>query len=255
MIGLNRALSPMTSEPAAASPPFGTLLDETPHDCPYLPGRTAVLPARWYDKALDGDQVDALLAQADRRVGRTLYRPSCPSCQECKALRVPVMDFTPTRSQRRVMKQNEDIEVLAGPPQSTPERLALFNKHKLQRGLGEALSTLAHYRSWLVTSCMQTIETCYVLKGEVIGVGILDLGRLDASSVYFYFDPAHADRSLGTFSALAEMAWMRAQGRRYYYLGLYVAACDHLNYKARFFPHERLVDGAWRRFEAPASSR
>ena len=182
MIGVNRALSPMTSEPAAASPPFGTLLDETPHDCPYLPGRTAVLPARWYDKALDGDQVDALLAQADRRVGRTLYRPSCPSCQECKALRVPVMDFTPTRSQRRVMKQNEDIEVLAGPPQSTPERLALFNKHKLQRGLGEALSTLAHYRSWLVTSCVQTIETCYVLKGEVIGVGILDLGRLDAEA-------------------------------------------------------------------------
>ena len=78
MLAVNRVLSPMTSEPSATSPPFGTLLDETPHDCPYLPGRTAVLPARWYDKALDGDQVDALLAQADRRVGRSLYRPSCP---------------------------------------------------------------------------------------------------------------------------------------------------------------------------------
>ena len=255
MLGENRALSPMPSEPAAASPPLGTLLDDSPHDCPYLPGRTAVLPVRWYERALGGDEVDALFAQADRRVGRTLYRPSCPGCQECKALRVSVMDFTPSRSQRRVMKQNEDVEVLAGPPQHSPERLALFNKHKMLRGLGEAPITASHYRNWLVTSCVQTIETRYVLNGEVIGVGILDLGRRDASSVYFYFDPDHADRSLGTFSVLAEMAWMRNQGLRYYYLGLYVAGCDHLNYKARFFPHERLVDGVWRRFEAPETRR
>jgi arginine-tRNA-protein transferase len=32
------------------------------------------------------------------------------------------------------------------------------------------------------------------------------------------------------------------------YLGLYVAENAHLRYKAGFLPHERRIDGEWRRF-------
>ena len=63
---------------------------------------------------------------------------------------------------------------------------------------------------------------------KVIGVSILDFGEQDISSVYFYFDPDYDDRSLGTFSTLFEIQWMRVQGLRHYYLGLYVE-CSHLN--------------------------
>jgi arginine-tRNA-protein transferase len=41
---------------------------------------------------------------------------------------------------------------------------------------------------------------------------------------------------------------------RYLYLGLYVADCRHLAYKARFLPHERLVNGEWRRFDRESGS-
>ena len=47
----------------------------------------------------------------------------------------------------------------------------------------------------------------------------------------------------------------RAWGLRYLYLGLYVADCRHLAYKARFLPHERLIQGEWRRFDRPAEAR
>lgn len=230
-------------------PSQGLLVDATPHPCPYLAGRRAVLPMRWYPHRIEGEAFDQLLALSDRRVGRTLYRPSCPDCQACEGLRLPVAEFTPSRSQRRLLRRNADLEVLAGPPVVDRERLALFNRHKLERGLGEEGTTAAHYRNWLTVSCVRTVETRYLLDGRLVGVGILDLGAQDASSVYFYFDPDCADRGLGTFSVLAELAWLRSQGFRYYYLGLYVAECARLSYKARFTPHERLVEGRWQRFD------
>ena len=33
--------------------------------------------------------------------------------------------------------------------------------------------------------------------------------------------------------------------RKYVYLGMYVAENRHLNYKARFMPQERFVNGCW----------
>ena len=229
----------------------GIPVDQTPHPCPYLAGREAVLPLRWYQKRIPPAEFDALLATADRRVGRTLYRPSCPACTECRGIRVPIAEFRPTKSQRRAWKKNRDVRVMAGPPRVDSEHLELFNKHKLQRGLSERAASASHYRNWLTVTCANTVETRYLVGDKLIGVGILDLGKKDASSVYFYFDPEEERRSLGVFSVLAEIAWLRSKGFRWYYLGLYVRDCDQLNYKAKYLPHERLEEGTWVRYEAP----
>ena len=49
---------------------------------------------------------------------------------------------------------------------------------------------------------------------------------------------------------LYQIELCRRLGVPYLYLGYYVADCRSLNYKARFLPHERLVDGQWQRFES-----
>ncbi len=234
----------------ALAPADGLLIDRTPHPCPYLEGRVAVLPTRWYPR-IEPDRFDQLLAASDRRVGRTLYRPACPACTACQAIRIPLADFRMRRSQRRVWRRNQDLRVTVGPPRVDAERLTLFNRHKLERGLADRPTTARAYQEWLVTSCVRTVETRYHLGDRLVAVGILDLGRRAASSVYFYFDPDLSRRGLGTFSVLAECAWLRRQGLDWYYLGLYVRDCPQLAYKARFTPHERLVDGSWRRFEEP----
>ena len=76
----------------------------------------------------------------------------------------------------------------------------------------------------------------------------MDLGRNSVSSVYFYFDPSPelSQYAPGNYSALQEIAFCQQTGREYLYLGLYVADCDRLNYKARYKPHERLQGGHWR---------
>lgn len=230
--------------------PREVLVHDELEPCPYLEGQVARLPLRWQRAALSPDELDLALAAGDRRVGRMLYKTTCPACSACEPLRVPVAELEMSRSQRRVWRRNADVRVEVGPASFSDEKLALFNRHKLERGLARqdrALGTDG-YAGWFLRSCARTLETRYLLDGRLIGLGILDLGARDASSVYFFFDPDLSDRSLGTFSALYECEWLRLQGGRYYYLGLYIAASAHVNYKGRYYPHERLIDGVWQRF-------
>ena len=218
--------------------------------CPYLPGQVARMPLYRQLAPLTLEQADQRFANAERRVGTCLYRTACPTCTACEGLRIPVDDFRPSKSQRRVLnKWRRAGRVEMGPVCFNEAKLDLFNRHKVERGLTEdedGMDPLG-YIGWLVHSCMLTIEMRYYFDDQLVGVGILDLGRTAASSVYFYFDPDRSDLSPGTFSALEEIDFCRRTGRTHLYLGLYVAECRHLSYKARFHPHERLRDGDWRR--------
>lgn len=221
---------------------------DQPEACPYLPGQTARLPLRAPRRHLTPEELDRQLEAGDRRTGRMLYKPRCPTCTACEPLRVSLADFTPTKSQHRVWARNvNDVSVSVGPARADEQRLVMYNRHKMERGLSKSGEPLTEesYQQWLVDSCCDTVEVAYRVGETLVGVSILDIGLTSGSSVYHYFDPDFARRSLGTFSAMAEMAWLREQGKRWYYFGLYVAACTHLAYKASYRPHERLVSGAW----------
>lgn len=223
--------------------------------CPYLEGKVARMPLYRQLRPLGWDAADVRFASAERRVGRALYHTSCPSCSACKGIRVPVDEFEPTRSQRRVLRRwPDDSHVEIGPPTLTEDKLILFNRHKRDRGLADPDDdpmSGAGYLGWLVHSCFDTVEMRYYIGRRLAGVGIVDLGREAASSVYFYFDPSKeiARLSPGVYSVLQEIEFCRRTGRDHLYLGLYVKGCGQLDYKARYKPHERLVDGAWRRFD------
>ena len=148
------------------------------------------------------------------------------------------------------MRKNTDVRVSWHRPTVTAQHLDLYNRHKLERDLtrdGQLLTVNGYYH-WLVNSCTDTREARYWLGDQLIGVGVVDVGAKSSSSVYFYFDPDHSRRSLGVFSVLKELEYAAVQGRDWHYLGLYVADCQALNYKALYLPHERRIDGEWRRF-------
>lgn len=241
---------PHAPDPPPPAPLLFRTLWEQPEPCPYREGYTARLPLRRPNRLPSPEEFDRLLSEGDRRSGRMLYRTSCPACTACEPLRVPVDRFTPTRSQRRAARANGDVELRVGRPALTRERLELYNRHKLERGLsrsGEPMSD-DHYRAWLLDTCADTREFTFLVAGRIVAVSIIDLGREAASSVYHYFDPDEAKRSLGVYSVLREIEWCREVGLRWYYLGLYVEECQHLRYKASYWPHQRLVNGAWVEF-------
>ena len=111
------------------------LVHDAVEDCPYLDNQSARMPLRWQMRSLSGQELDAALSSGDRRVGRMLYRTQCPECSACEPLRVVVPEFKPSKSQRRVWSKNQDIKVTVGPAVYSEERLDLYNRHKLERGL------------------------------------------------------------------------------------------------------------------------
>ena len=93
------------------------------------------------------------------------------------------------------------------------------------------------------------------LGDRLIAVSVLDFGARSVSSVYHYFDPDEGHRSLGVYSVVKEIELCASLGLDWYYLGLYVADCDHLNYKADYWPHQRRSKGQWHEFARPSSAR
>jgi arginine-tRNA-protein transferase len=231
------------------------LLVHDEHDtCPYLPGQIARLPLRWPVGGLTPEQFDAALDAGDRRSGPFLYRPKCPACNACQALRIDVAAFRPTATHRRVKNRGDrELETRIGPPRGDARRVELYNRHKNGRGLvaddEERRINAEGYRSFLVETCCHTLEFAYYLANDLIAVAVADRGASALSAVYCCFDPAHGRLSPGTYSILKQLEYCRQQGLRYLYLGLYVEGCGPMEYKTTFHPHERLIAGHWRRFE------
>jgi len=225
---------------------------DQPSRCPYLHGRTARFPLRLPLGPLNGTQLARRLEAGDRRQGLLLYKPTCPSCQACEALRIDVTAFQPSRTQRRVLRRGETLlETTIGPPTLTPDRVALYNRHKVERRLlvGDGLIDAAGYEEFLVETCTDTVELSYRFGDQLIGVAISVRAADAMSAVYAFYDPDFSRLSPGTYSILKQIDLCRSWGLHHLYLGLYVAASRHMSYKATYLPHERLIDGEWRPFE------
>lgn len=233
------------------TPPERLVYDELTR-CPYLPGQTARLPMRLPSRKLTPDELSRRLHAGDRREGVLLYRPRCPTCCACEPLRIDVTEFTPSKTQRRVLRRGDaHLQTRVGRPTVTLDRVVLYNRHKVGRGLlfGNDLIDSNGYVQFLVESCVDSIEIAYRLKGKLIGAAVADRGADALSAVYCYYDPRYSRWSPGVYSILKQVELCRQWGLRYLYLGLYVAGSHTMEYKSHYLPHERLINGAWRRFD------
>lgn len=213
--------------------------------CPYLPDRAARSEAYWVDQ-LDGATYERMLARGFRRSGKIVYRPRCRACKECRQLRVPVSQFTPTRSMRRVLRCNADVTVHEGPPECSPDRFDVYRRYLDAQHDGSMARTYETFAEFLYETPTQTCEFRYCLGDRLIGVSIADRVPGGLSSVYMYFEPEFAERSLGTFSILWEIEHCRRLGLAHYYLGFFVAGSETMAYKSRFRPFEILIgDDRW----------
>jgi arginine-tRNA-protein transferase len=224
----------------------------SPSRCSYLPDRLW-RPESIYVAQLDPDEYMAYLLAGWRRFGRTLFRPRCPGCVACRSLRVDAARFRPDRSQRRCRKANEGaVHLRIGRPGITPEKVALLDRFHAHRSRTKGWprhdpGDVAEYFTSFVDNPFPTQEWCYFLGAALVGVGYVDELAGGLSAIYFAHDPAHVDRSLGTWNVLNLLDRASALGLPHVYLGYYVAGCPSMQYKARFRPNQALdADGRWR---------
>ena len=216
-----------------------------PHPCHYLATQTACMDYRFIVE-LSPEAYDELLRRGWRRNGNFFFRTACSACSECKSLRVPVADFTPSKSQRRAVAKNSTLRLVVQPPSVTPEHLDLWNRfhgHMQQRrGWPESKITEREYiMSFVAGDFSFARELLYYDQDRLVAVGLVDVTGTSLSSVYFFHDPERRSRALGVYSLVTELKYAQEHGLEHAYLGYWVRECASMNYKAGYRPHELLV--------------
>jgi arginine-tRNA-protein transferase len=230
-----------------------------PSVCPYLAGKEE----RKVFTHLVGERArelnDLLTHGGFRRSQSIAYRPACEACRACVSVRVAVEDFRPTRSMRRVLDRNSDMvgEMRAAMP--TSEQYSVFRAYLDSRHHdgGMADMTVLDYAMMVEDSHVETKMVEYRLRtadtggrgGELLGVALTDVLGDGLSMVYSCYEPAAADRSLGTLMILDHISRARRMGLAYVYLGYWVRGSRKMDYKSRFLPQERLMAEGWVRVE------
>lgn len=204
-------------------------------DCPYLAGKRKRY-CYFLAGNVEAQEMSQLLAEGWRKFGLYFFRPECPDCRNCIPLRVNVDDFVPSRSQRRVLKKAQDLEMRFAPLKLTEEIYELFRRHSQGR-FAQSSDPEDFLYNFYMPSCPALQSELYY-RGQLIGAGFLDLGSDCLNSVYFFYDPAFAHLHPGTFSIVQEINYARSLGLSYYYLGYYVPGCKSMGYKDHFRPRE-----------------
>ena len=227
------------------------IIDET-EKCPYLDGEIARMPLRMPLGKISREQADLRLAQGHRRTGEFVYQTKCPSCKACEPIRVDCDEFKFSRNHKRLLRKSDArFSQTISPLLADDERVALFNKHRRERGLAKRDSDIdiEEYIWGFVRSCFDSFEISYHDDGKLVCLAVCDHGTNSMSAVYTFFDPDLQGVSLGTYSILKQIEYCQENDIKHLYLGYYIEQSPHMNYKSRFLPHERSFDGQWHRFE------
>jgi arginine-tRNA-protein transferase len=248
----------MNESPKSASVSLPMLpMSDHEHRCVYRPSQFARMPLLYPTRKLTPSELDDQLAMGRRRSGTYLYFTACPTCVECRPTRVWIDEFQLSKSMRRIWRRAErELSTSVNYPSDDEQRLLIFNHHRLERDLASTREayTQEDFRSFLVDTCCESRELSFRLKDRLIGCSIVDVGERSLSAVYTFFDPFYSDYSIGTYAVLKQMELAKSLGKDLVYLGMYVADNQHLRYKGRYSPQERLIDGRWTRFDEPISN-
>ena len=221
------------------------------HSCSYLPdlmSRSAYVDPRL---PLDLPTYSNLAEQGFRRSGDLVYRPNCRHCAACLPIRLPVIQFSPNRSQLRNLRNNADLVVTPKPAAYDEEHYQLFLRYlAFRHGDGDmASSSPDDYIGFLGSDWSDTWFVEFRLHEQLLSVAVVDRLEFGLSAVYTFFDPAYGERGLGTLAVLWQIEKAIGLGLDWLYLGFWIEACRKMNYKANFRPLQALIEGEWRSFE------
>eukprot|EP00058_Branchiostoma_floridae_P013548 XP_002599036.1 hypothetical protein BRAFLDRAFT_104268 [Branchiostoma floridae] len=181
--------------------------------------------------------------------------PTKPPCKKAKLLRKQ------RKQEKEASRQAAELRLVRSEPKSEEfsrtrmESYELYKKYQIAIHKDEPdKCTMKQWTRFLVDSPLQeehkpgtpacgngSFHQQYWLDGKLIAVGVLDVLPNCVSSVYLYYDPDYYYLSLGTYSALREIALTRqlhetAPRLEFYYMGFYIHTCPKMKYKGNYDP-------------------
>ena len=211
--------------------------------------------------ALQGENAeklnDSLSQQGFRRSQNDLYRPSCAECSACLSARIDVSAFAPSKSQRRAIKRNHDLDRRATSPWATEDQYALFRDYLDSRHAdgGMADMDVFEFAAMIEETPIRSrvVEYTNDRGRTLMGVSLTDVLSDGLSMVYSFYAPGHQRRSMGTYMILDHVEIAREAGLPYVYLGYWVPGSQKMGYKSKFAGLEVYLGGRWQRMTDPDS--
>ena len=223
-------------------------IDSKSFNCGYFDDRQSFFE-EYLLEDINAVEFEYLLAHGMRHFGDYFFRPRCKNCFECVPIRLRTREFTMNRSQRRVMKACQNVEVKIGTPKYTEEKFDLYLRHKKRfNSLQDDVEDKENFRLSFYVHTPFGIEFEYYLDGKLVGAALGDATQRTFSAVYTFYDSPDPKLGLGTFSVLKQLQYSIDQGIKFYYLGYYIANNNSLKYKANFRPNEIYIENEWRPF-------
>lgn len=217
-----------------------------PFTCSYLPEQDEQLLVFMGDTQPTMAEYDFLIGAGFRRSGTQIYRPHCGSCNACESIRLPVHLFTPSKSQKRIMKRNQDLTIRIS-HSDKPEYYPLYESYINQRHDDGSMypATLEQYQGFVLSPWNNALFIEILANNQLIGVAVTDNLVASLSALYTFFKPEEQQRSLGTFAILQQIELAKSLNKPFLYLGYQIDTCQKMSYKQNFLPHERFFDDKW----------
>ena len=228
-----------------------------PSPCPYLPGKTERKVFTELNGAHAEELNDALSRIGFRRSQNVAYRPSCIDCKACISVRVLTNQFEPNATQRKILRRNADLSVIACRPWSTGEQYDLLRKYLGQRHPEGGMVNMddMDYADMVEQSPVKSHVVEYRTPsrfgrpGELVGACLTDQQGDGLSMIYSFYDAdAEGRPGLGNFIIMDHIMRAREAGLPFVYLGYWVQGSARMQYKARYQPLERLGPDGWESF-------
>ncbi|REL35503.1 arginyltransferase [Thalassotalea euphylliae] len=224
--------------------------------CNYLPGNQERLLIVVDELHAQANQYDYLMHQGFRRSGEQVYRPHCKACHACQSVKVMVQEFTPSKSQKRSLKKNQHLRLVKSRTPSE-QYYPLFERYINELHADGAMypASAEQYQSFLFTHiCKQYFVELYD-GDKLVSVAVTDELPSALSAVYTFYDPDYRKNGLGIYSILKQIHVAQSLGKEFLYLGYQIDDCQKMNYKTKFYPHQRLYNNQWHIVPSPSYSR
>ncbi len=217
------------------------------HQCSYLPHKEARTLYLDQDAVLNKTAASRLAEMGFRRSGHFVYKPLCDQCTACVAARIPVKQFSPSRSQRRTWKKNKALTSTLSAPAYSDEIYSLYERYINARHRDGDMfpPDISQYTNFITACDASTFFLEIRLEDQLVAVAVTDEYVNGLSAIYTFFDPQLDTLGLGVYSLLSQIELARTMNFDYLYVGYWIEGCPKMSYKTQYRPTELLLGDRW----------
>lgn len=184
------------------------------------------------------ERLDSLLAKGWRHFGEHFYRYNLGWYQnDIRAVipvRIRLADFSFSKSQRRILNKNRDLQTVIRPIEITPDTVEMFERHRWRFADHIPLTIYTFLSVEPAVIPCEALEIAVYEREKLLAKSFLDVGTNSVSSIYGIFEPEEISRSLGILTMLLEIDYALKNSKKFYYHGYIYEGNSFYDYKKRF---------------------